>query len=444
MSPDIAGTISLYERAIDLDPSFALAYASVGAMYGAIGNVSKASANETKAFELRDRLTGQLKYLTETLYYSVGQGDMVSAIPIYQEWTRTFPLDGVGHMNFAANLYNLGKYDDAAAESREALRLMPLLAGPGAYYQHMSAEVYGNRLEEAKATFAEIQARKLDNQGTHYLRHLIAFLQHDAPAMQQELTWLQDHKAPIEALDQEAEVKGYYGRFNDGYRLLQRAKELATNKADPGNFPEGDFALFQAGRALQSADIEDFQVAQRLTKDVRPFNWPRKVQLAIALTSAESGDVEQAEKIVESINQQSPHDTLMQYYCLPTIRAVIALQRHDPAAAIEILQPTEPYELVVGDNFNSMRPAYIRGVAYLQLGQGQAAAAEFQKLLDHPAIVGRDALGALAHLQLGRAQVMMGDKAAARKSYQDFLTIWKDADPDIPIYKEAKAEYARL
>jgi len=129
---------------------------------------------------------------------------------------------------------------------------------------------------------------------------------------------------------------------------------------------------------------------------------------------------------------------------LPAIRATIELQRHNPATAIEILRPAEQYEYALPNYFSDMYPTYIRGLAYLQLGQGQAASVEFQKMLDHPAIVGRDVIGALAHLQLGRAQVMMGDKAAARKSYQDFLTLWKDADPDIPIYKEAKAEYARL
>jgi eukaryotic-like serine/threonine-protein kinase len=150
------------------------------------------------------------------------------------------------------------------------------------------------------------------------------------------------------------------------------------------------------------------------------------------------------EAMIESINQQAPQDTMVQFYCLPAIRATIELQRHNPVAAIEVLGPAEQYEYALPYYFSDMVPTYIRGFAYLQLDQGQGASAEFQKLLDHPTIVGRDVLGALAHLQLGRAQAMMGDKAAARMSYQDFLTLWKDADPDIPIYKQAKAEYARL
>ena len=193
LSPDIAGTIALYERAIDLDPSFALAYASVGTLYFTTGNVPKALANETKAYELRDRLTGQLKYLAETLYFGVGHEDLRAAYPIYQEWVRTFPLDGVAHNNFGTELFYLGKYDEAAAEEREAQRLMPMLMGPGSDFDRMSAEVYGNRLEEAKATFSAAQARGFDDLRMHNLRHLIAFLQHDQPAMLQELAWLNSH-----------------------------------------------------------------------------------------------------------------------------------------------------------------------------------------------------------------------------------------------------------
>jgi tetratricopeptide (TPR) repeat protein len=231
----------------------------------------------------------------------------------------------------------------------------------------------------------------------------------------------------------------YYGHFNEARRLFQRAKDLPTNHPYAG-----DFRLNQLDIALESAEVGDWVDAKLLVKDAGPFDQVRNVQLNLALESAESGDVERAEKIVATMNQQFPQNTLVQFYCLPTIRAAIELQRHNPTAAIEFLRPAEQYELILADDFNSIYPAYFRGLAYLQLGQGQAASAEFQKLLDHPAIVGRYVTGALAHLQLGRAQAMMGDKAAARKSYQDFLTLWKDADPDIPIYKQAKTEYAKL
>jgi tetratricopeptide (TPR) repeat protein len=148
--------------------------------------------------------------------------------------------------------------------------------------------------------------------------------------------------------------------------------------------------------------------------------------------------------MAEVISHESPQNTLVQYYSLPVIRAASKLSEKNPEAAIEILRPAEKYELALPDGFTSVYPAYLRGLAYLQLGQGRQAATEFQKLLDHPAIVGRNVIGALSHLQIGRAQMMAGDKDAARKAYQDFLTIWKDADPDVPIYKQAKAEFAKL
>jgi serine/threonine protein kinase/tetratricopeptide (TPR) repeat protein len=438
-SPDYAGTITLYKQAIDIDPSFALAYASVGTVYLQAGNFPEAIANEKKAFELRDRLSGQLKFLAETLYYDIGLGDFRTAYPIYQEWVRTFPLDGVAHNNFGSELFYLGRYDDAAAEAREAQRLMPMLAGPGKDLDQMSAEVYGNRLEEAKVTFSVTQARGFDDWRTHRLRHLIAFLQHDDPVMRQECAWLMSHHFAVQSLALESSVLIYHGHFKEGRGKFQSAKDLQTNHAYAG-----DFRLSQLDIALESAEVGDWADAKRLVKDAGPFDQVRNVQLNLALTSAESGDLERAEKIVRTMNQQLPQNTLVQFYYLPTIRAAIELQQHNPAAAIEALRPAEQYELVLSDCFNSIYPAYFRGLAYLQLGRGQAASAEFQKLLDHPAIVGRYVTGALAHLQLGRAQAMMGDKAAARKSYQDFLTIWKDADPDIPIYKQAKAEYAKL
>jgi tetratricopeptide (TPR) repeat protein len=164
----------------------------------------------------------------------------------------------------------------------------------------------------------------------------------------------------------------------------------------------------------------------------------------IALFQARIGNIEEAEKLSQQINEEAPRDTLGQHYALPSIRAAIKLSEHDPEGAIEILRPAEKYELAMTSSFNCIYPAYLRGLAFLQIGDGRRAASEFQKLIDHPAIVGRDALGALAHLQMGRAQAMAGDRLGARKSYQDFLTIWKDADANLPALIQARAEYAAL
>jgi serine/threonine protein kinase/DNA-binding winged helix-turn-helix (wHTH) protein len=428
-SADMPGTLSLYERAIDLDPSFALAYASAGVTYLSMNDVSQAIARETKAFELRDRLTGQLRYLAETLYYSVGMGDREKALPLYEEWIRTFPLDGVAHNNFAGDLKYLGQFDKAAAEAREAQRLMPLLS-TGGYRILMSSAVYGNRLDEAKEIFAESQARHADTPDIHDLRHLVAFLQHDEPAMREEEARLKAASSGMAAY-READVQLYYGHFDAARRILGASDQSVANLLSPDV-------------AIQWAEGGSTALAERLAKEskFRPQNLNGRSQWALAW--ARIGDPAQAERIAEEINRESPRDTLVQYYVLPVIRAAARLSRNDPASAIEILRPAQKYELAYPDPLNSLYPAYLRGLAYLQLGQGRPAAAEFQKLLDHPAIVGRFVTGALAHLQVGRAQSIAGDKAAARKSYEDFLTLWKDADSNIPVYRQAKAEYARL
>jgi tetratricopeptide (TPR) repeat protein len=257
--------------------------------------------------------------------------------------------------------------------------------------------------------------------------------------MREELTWLGGRKAGA-ARQREGEVQAFYGHFDAARRLLRHQfEDSAENAASPFLLP-----AFVLDLGLQEAEVGNTTAAQRLGKDSTQLRKNRGAEVDLALLLARSGQIEQAEKLAEKINRESPQDTLVQYYQLRTIRAAIKLHQKDPTTAIKILRPAEKYDLAYPDSFNSVYPAYIRGLAYLRLNQGRQAAVEFQKLLDHPAIVGRDVTGALAHLQIGRAQAMMGDNAAARKSYQDFLTLWKDADPDIPIFKEAKAEYAKL
>jgi eukaryotic-like serine/threonine-protein kinase len=449
LSPDIDTTISYYERAIEIDPSFALAYASLGTMFLAQGKNAKALAAEKKAYDLRERLVGQLRFLVETLYFSVGLGDMERSYPVYQQWVETYPLDGVARHNFADCLQRLGQYDRAIAEDREAFRLMPM-EGAGSYDNIMIMLTTANRLEEAKAVFREASSRKVDSAKTHEWRHMVAFLQHDTPAMREQETWLSDARHNILSLSEKATADTYYGGFDDARRLLQQAENVATNADLPI-----DLLFFATRLSLRQAEAGDTVGAERLMKDAlnfyrRRFGTLPPGQMSDLLTIEEDlafariGNIDQAEQLAERVNQTSPEDTLVQYYALPTIRAAISLRQNNPAGAIAILQPAEKYDRGYPDFFRSVYPAYVRGLAYLQLGEGRLAAAEFQKLIDHPAIVGEEVTGALARLQLGRAQVMMGDNVDARTSYRDFLSLWKDADPDLPIYKQAKAEYAKL
>jgi tetratricopeptide (TPR) repeat protein len=449
-APTPAVTISLlsfYRRAVDLDPSFALAWASLGNVYQtrAQFNMRLAMEAEAKAYELRNRLIPQLRYLIVTLYLSIG-GDLEKAYPVYEEWVQNFPLDGVAHHNFGNALVFLGQFDRAADEYREALRLSPTMTG---YDSLMSSTLYAGRLAEAKAVFEEAQSHKLDSIDMHFNAQLLAFLQHDETGMQTQLAWARGNpEAEAGILQGMGREKAYRGQFRESQMILHKAEERFQNMAErvKGSSLADELTEFNVDLATQEAESGSLGGAQHLLSSLREGD-PRLVVFSedFALLDARAGYVEQAQKMAFSINRNLPADTLVQNYTLPAIYAAIKLRQNDPAGAITILQPALRYDLAYPQlGFNSLYPAYLRGLAYLRMGDGRLAAAEFQKLIDHPAIVGRNDIGALSYLQLGRAQTMTGDKAAARNSYETFLTLWKDADSDIPAVKQAKAEYAKL
>ena len=244
-------------------------------------------------------------------------------------------------------------------------------------------------------------------------------------------------------LSQQSDTEAYYGRFRKARDFSRRAVLSASH----GGAPEVA-AGWRANQAQREAEIGNAALARRGIAEAFALTDGKDVDAIAALTLARAGDTVQAEKLVNKINQESPLATMVQSFLLPTIRAAIELDKNNPQRAIEVLQNATPYELGHAarsvTNFGTLYPVYLRGEAYLKLGQGQLAAAEFQKAIDHRGIVVNFVTGSLTYLQLGRAQAMSGDKEAARKSYQEFLTLWKDADPDIPILLQAKAEYAKL
>jgi serine/threonine protein kinase/tetratricopeptide (TPR) repeat protein len=439
--------LSFYKRAVDLDPSFALAWASLGNMYQtpAQFNPRLAMEAEAKAYELRNRLIPQLRYLIVTLYLSIG-GDLEKAYPVYEEWVQNFPLDGVAHHNFGNALVFLGQFDRAADEYREALRLSPTMT---AYDSLMMSTLYGGRLAEAKAVFEEAQSHKLDSIEMHINAQLLAFLQHDETGMQTQLAWARGNpEAEAAMLNGIGREKAYHGQFRESQMILHKAEEHFQNMPEraKGPYLANELTELNLDVATQEAESGSLGNAQHLLSSLREGD-PRLALFSedLALLDARAGYLEQAQKIASSINRNLPIDTLVQNYKLPAIYAAIKLQQNDPAGAITILQRALRYDLAYPQlGFNSLYPAYLRGLAYLRMSDGRLAAAEFQKLIDHPAIVGRNDIGALSYLQLGRAQTMSGDKAAARNSYETFLKLWKDADSDIPAFRQAKAEYAKL
>jgi DNA-binding winged helix-turn-helix (wHTH) protein/Flp pilus assembly protein TadD len=420
-----------YKRATDADPEFALAYGALGLAYKSSGDFASAAAAEKKTFELRNRMTEVTRFHAENLYYDLATGEEDKACSVAWEWVQTFPQDFIAHTNFALCLEYLGQPDHALAESREAARLLPSALS---YWNWILRSILVDRFDEAAAIFNEADKRKFDGTELRSQRLLLAFLRKDPRALQEQLDWAtaKPHAAPS-MLYQRSEVDAYYGRFRESRSMREQAA------AHGGSPPlAADYGL------LSEVEVGNTIPARRGATDALKRGPNRDGQLVLAFVFARAGDIEQARKLVDTVSQSAPSATLVQNYCLPTIQAAIRLDQHDPAAAVEILGAAAKYDLSNTDCLEDLHPAYIRGLAYLQLHQGRRAAVEFQKLVDHPGLVGSDVIGALARLQLGRAYEIMGDQATARRWYEEFLTIWKDADPDIPILKQAKAEFAKL
>jgi len=435
LAMDLRGATQHYLRATELDPDFALAYAALGAAHGSLAELDLATAEVKKAYELRARMTDLTRFHVEDLYYDFVTGEQDKAYPVLLEWVHTFPRDVTGHNNFARCLRLLAQLDRAADEAHEAARLLPT---PWSYNNSIVSSIAADRLEEARATFDEAQTRKFDTPDLRENRVLLAFLQKDESAMEEQWRWMAGKPMAGSFLFGRSKVEAYRGHFREARRLTGQAINAVT-KSDTI-----DSSYCNGLSALREAEVGNSSEAQRLAAKAFASTPNRIGQLGLALAFARAGNIEQAQKLAGALSQRDPLNTMVQNFSLPTIRAAIKLHENDTAAAVEILRPTLQYDLALADGFNDLYPAYIRGLAYLQMHDGRLAATEFRKLLDHPGVVGRTVTGALSHLQLARAHKLMGDQRAARKSYEEFLSLWKDADSDIPIYRQAKAEYAGL
>jgi Tfp pilus assembly protein PilF len=260
--------------------------------------------------------------------------------------------------------------------------------------------------------------------------------------MQEQWNWALGKPVASTFLFGRSQGEAYYGHFSEARHLAEQAINLAI-KADASK-RSVNVGFDNSEEALEEAEVGDFAKAEQFASKAHASTPDRAAQSVLALAFARTGNVAEAQKLADALNQNFPLDTLVQNYYLRTIWAAIKLRQNNPVGAVTILQSTVKYDLAYPEGFNSLYPAYIRGLAYLQMGDGRKAEVEFQKLLDHRGIVGREVIGALSHLQLARAQQMIGEEAAARHSYEEFLALWKDADPDIPIYQQAKGEFERL
>jgi tetratricopeptide (TPR) repeat protein/predicted Ser/Thr protein kinase len=432
---DWAAAVPLFQRAIRLDPNFAMAYATLGVDYSNLGETSLASENTKKAYELRERVSEREKFYIESHYYHYVTGDLEKARQAYELWAQTYPRDLVPPNNLGVIYENLGEYDKALAESLEALRLGP---GSGASYATLVAHyLYLNRLQEARATADEAQGKNLDSPPLRFKLYVLAFLKNDAAGMAQQVAWSAGRPGVEDALlGGEADTAAYSGRLAKARELSRRAVTSAERAEEKENA-----AGNEAEAALREALFGNAAETRQRAAAALVFSTGRDVQFYAALARAFAGDAARAQALADDLAKRFPEDTIVQFNYLPTIHAQLALDRNEASKAIEALRAATPYELGQG---GGLYPVYVRGEAYLAAHKGSEAAAEFQKIFDQRGVVENEPIGALAHLGLARAYALQGDTAKARAAYNDFFALWKEADPDIPILVAAKAEYAKL
>ena len=426
--------IPFFKRALERDPNFASAYASLGRCYADTGQPEAGGEYIRKAYELRDRGSEREKFRISVMYRS-GTGEFEKAVEVAQLWAQEYPRDKLAHFDLERPLKALGQHEAALRAILEALRLDPDDART--YARLMASYTLLDRLDEAKAVYHQASTRNIDFPGLHFQRYRIAFLETDEAEMARQMA-LVANKPGVEDFFLYAafHTEDYYGRLRRGRKLTQSAIE-SGQRNNREEFAAGD----EVDAAWTEAEYGNFPRAREGAKAALARASTRGVQTEAALTLALAGDSAQALALANDLAKRFPEATLLRGYWLPTIHAAIEMNGNNPTTAIELLQATSALEMSTAGN---LYPAYLGGQAYLRLRKGNEAAAEFQKLLDHRGLVGDSPQGALAHLGLARAYAMQGDTAKARAAYNDFLTLWKDADPDIPILIIAKAEYAKL
>ena len=435
-----AAALPFYKRATELDPKFAMAFALTGNMYGNLGELASAVEYTRKSYELRDRVSERERFYIEGHYFTYVTGEQEKVIQVLELWAQTYPRDSIVHSNLDATYGAMGNYDKAVEEAREALRLEPNAA---ICYGNLGLDYIAlNRLDEAEAVIKQAEDRHLESEGSITVRYQLAFLKNDVAEMARVVAAAAG-KPGVEdlLLWTQGDTETWNGTVAKGRELTQRAVDLAVH-----NDAKETAAAYKAEEALREAALGNITQARTAAGETLKLAVNHDTQAVSAVALAEAGEIAAAEKLASELNAARPLDTLVQNYWVPTIRAAVELQRKNPGKAVDLLRSAGPYELgsVLNSGWVSLLPVYVRGQAFLAQHDGKAAAGEFQKFLDHRGIVTNFPLGALARLQLARAYALQGDSAKARNAYLEFLTFWKDADPDIPILKQAKAEYAKL
>jgi len=443
---DFPAAILFFERAISLDANFAMAHARLGTCFGNLGQMTRSAESTRKAYDLRERVSERERFYITSHYEGYVTGNLETTRKIYELWAKTYPRDDTPPTNLSVLYIAQGDLEKALPASRESLRLTP---GSGSGYANL-VDAYRllGRPEEAKATAREAIEHQLESPYLHNPLYLIAFQQGDSAAMEREAA-LVTGKPGVEdvMLNLQSDTAAYSGHFAKARELTHRAADSAE-RADEKETAASYTASAAVRESLVGNSLQAVQLALGALSSSSSNG--RDVQGMAAIALALAGDATRAQHLADDLARRFPDDTQVRVEYLPMIRAAISLARGSPTAstAVQDLAPSVLYE---SGNLNGsgtlnffFYPAYLRGTAYLAAGQGPAAVVEFQKILGRPSVISNEIIGAVAHLNIARAYSLSGDQSKARTAYQDFLELWKDADPDIPILKRAKSEYASL
>jgi serine/threonine protein kinase/Tfp pilus assembly protein PilF len=425
-------SISLYKHAVELDPNFAMAYAKLGVLYGELGETGKSEESYKKAFDLRDRTSQREKFYISARYYDAVTGETDKAVESDQLWAQTYPRDDTPHINLAFLFRLLGQLDAAIHEAQETLRLGSVQVMP--YGSLAYAYLDLNRFDEAKATMHQAKSHGLEPWYFHEILFEMAFIQGDPAGMQKEVEWDRGHPEESSMRSLQASAAASLGQLKRARQLFQEAIDLNNSH----NLKEASANLL-AGEAGLEAVLGNPSRAREEAKAALSLTHGLSVENGAGYTLARTGDLLQAQTLANDLAKHYPLNLFRNKIDIPVILAVVEMRRGNPGRAVELLQVARPYEL---GEYAGLTPAYVRGEAYLQMRDGTKAAEEFQKIVDHRGLDPFDY--DLALLGLARAYDIQKDTAKAKAKYQDFFALWKDADPDILILKQARAEYAKL
>ena len=434
--------LPLLKRAVDLDPNFAMAHAVLGTVYSNLDDATLAAQHTQKAYELRGRVTEREKFYVDSSYFALATGELEKEIEVYEQWKQAYGRDPTPYHKLAYCEGFLGQYEKAAAGYRDAMNLEP--NDVVNYIDLASTYITLDRLNDTRNILDELKARKLEHEYVPEVSYLLAFMKEDAKEMERLVSEAANTPENADILfSSQSDTEAFGGRLRNAQAFLLRAVESARQ-----NGASERASVWQAHAALWEAELGNAVQARRFAMAAFPTTAGKQVQagaVATALALARAGEADMAETLLRDLRRQFPTNVWLDKYWLPSIRAAIELDRKNPDKAIEALQITKPYELG-GDpiTFDTLYPVYLRGQAYLMQRKGSEAAAEFQNILDHRGRVTNGILGALAYLQLGRAYALASDTQKARNAYQQFLSLWKDADPDARLLKQATAEFSRL